>query len=480
MGTRAVTWWALLALAAACGRSDPTAAPTAAAPPTTADAADAAPTMPTGAASPEREPMRPARELVAVEDVRTPTPEPTPEPVVPAAEVEAGDEDPPAPGWTRLGLGDPSSGFHTVLDDEVFAAASDGAELVVLGGNRIDTATRDQQPAVWVSRDAGSTWAEASGPALFSGTRGGIVDRVLLLPNGRVLAFGAYRPPGQDDRQAAVWISDDRGATFAVHDGPATSFGESIPVFSVVALDGGLLAVDLDGGLHTSTDDGMSWTLVEQQGTGPQEVFGAVLLFSPGSSAVLGFPSVGEHDEEAVLRSDDGGTTWSARDDPALRDPEDTGFPRDVVATAEGALVVGGAVATSFRDVAVARSDDGGATWQRVEGVPGDGEDGDQTFEDLLVLPDGGILAVGSGDRDEYAGGAPGAWRSDDAGRTWVAVHPTTGNPDVSVDGRNPFAEEFVAAVSTAAGALVIGNLTRTSGNLPTGEHDPVVWRYAP
>jgi hypothetical protein len=130
----------------------------------------------------------------------------------------------------------------------------------------------------------------------------------------------------------------------------------------------------------------------------------------------------------SVERSPDGGRTWHSVGDPTADLAADTaapvhGWPGDLVVDGRGAVyevfVTEGAGQPSdqrFNRIMVASSDDGGVTWRAVTVYHGGAhEDDGNMWPDLAVDAAGSLYAAWSDRRDVYLA------RSDDGGATWTA-----------------------------------------------------------
>lgn len=220
---------------------------------------------------------------------------------------------------------------------------------------------------------------------------------------------------------AQIGISRDGGVTWAVAT-VARSLARSL------ALDprrSGTVHAVSPRGLHTSTDYGSTWTLRAF----PEPLDVSALAIDPVDSDLL---YVGTYDA-GLFRSADGGNTWTP--DPDLAGVSVWGFTADAgtaavfVRTDRGLFRIRGggdgveptgldgvqAVATAgatlyagFSSAGIARSDDGGTTWQRAS-------------SGLGAAP---VPITAGADGTLYAP-ADGVFRSTDHGRSWTL--PTTG-----------------------------------------------------
>lgn len=134
------------------------------------------------------------------------------------------------------------------------------------------------------------------------------------------------------------------------------------------------------GGLWESGDAGATWERVS-----PENVLFPVATTSPSGTRLFGVTADG------LARSDDGGRTWQNVASPEL-------YPiASLAASADGAVLVAGGPA------GVARSDDGGANWSK---MPFDGQ-----AAAIAVTARGRTVALVTR--------STGFFRSDDGGQTW-------------------------------------------------------------
>lgn len=135
-----------------------------------------------------------------------------------------------------------------------------------------------------------------------------------------------------------------------------------------------------NGGFWESLDAGRTWARIQEQ-----NVLFPVAIAAPSGGRLFGVTSTG------IARSDDGGRTWQTVTDPQL-------YPvTGLAASADGSVLVASGPDT------VARSDDGGTTWSRLlfDGQPAA----------LAVTDDGRSIALVTRSTEFF--------RSDDGGATW-------------------------------------------------------------
>jgi len=255
-----------------------------------------------------------------------------------------------------------------------------------------------------VTSDAdGLTWTDRSHPAV------------------NAVTMRAIRVAGPDH---LVAVGDAPGVLQSVDGGESWELDEVAGVASLADVEispsGAITAVGADGAFVRSTDGGMTWS---------RSTISTIDLLGHGWRTATSGYAVGWGE---VLETDDGGDTWSPRDDiPSFaittdvewHDP-DHGF----------ILEVGGYL----------ESIDGGATW-----TPDGSVSGEPTYVETLVPLDADTWVA-----PQNADGAF-LYRTDDAGASWEVV-------DV-----RPWAAGFTAAVRTPGGAVVvasfIGDLLRST-----------------
>lgn len=167
------------------------------------------------------------------------------------------------------------------------------------------------------------------------------------------------------------------------------------------------LAIE-QGALLKSLDGGKSW---QELGGFYQDVHR--LAITPSHPARL-YMAAGD----GLYRSQDGGETWQK-----LRDTASIGYPdallihpyhEDTVFTAGGVGSPGLWLKSGTADARIARSRDGGRTWQRLQqGLPSEIR-GNVEALSLDVRPGGFSLYAGTGDGDVFF--------SEDEGETWHTV----------------------------------------------------------
>jgi hypothetical protein len=218
-----------------------------------------------------------------------------------------------ATGWSRV---DPDApGMREPGDQWVRGVTWTGSHVVAVGANRLHG---DDDAAIWISTD-GLGWALAVQGEL--GQPGDQQMTTVTMLGDRIVAAGYSEVPG--NRDAAVWISRDDGATWDPVEDDALGGEGDQQINAVIPAGPGLVAVgqeDRDGdrnaAVWTSTD-GLRWERVDDPndvlgGPGLQQMSG--LAASDGVIVAAGSEVVDREIDGAVWTSRDG-TTWT-REDP--------------------------------------------------------------------------------------------------------------------------------------------------------------------
>jgi photosystem II stability/assembly factor-like uncharacterized protein len=278
--------------------------------------------------------------------------------------------------------------------------------------------------------DGGATWASVIADAVTPATPDrpatwrGRGCEILCLTGPQAIAVDPSRPQtvfaGYWDLHA--WRTDDGGGSFArMENGTDPGFGR----MGAVLLDPAnpdVLWISVGRNedrqrLYRSVDGGRSFRLAGHEGSGlpPGGIFTLVLdPSSPPQSRTL-YAGVTRY---GVYRSDDGGLTWSPRNDGLPEDSRtirqiamDPRNPRRLVAAAGGqAVAPGRGRANGY----LAVSDDGGAHWRIAR----------PDVEAQCVIADPAAPGRFHAGNRNYSGvDVPNAlYRSDDGGATWTAT----------------------------------------------------------
>ena len=261
------------------------------------------------------------------------------------------------------------------------------------------------------------------------GPFGGDVTDVAASPTAAGVVLAGVAPGGSFG--GTLYRSTDDTANWT----RVTAFGTH-SVFDIEFGADGTAWAGTDAGVWSSSDDGASWTQHDLGIGVNQQVFDVAL--DPTDPAVIwaGVADASGGQPANVVRSDDGGATWSDVTPPhaapmsAMEIAVDPANPDTVVA------VFGG----SFGGGEVWVTTDGGASWtDRSAGLPGNPM--------RAVAFDGARLLVGGGQLfgSEYVG----LYASDDLGQTWTelddASWPIQVVSAIAVDPNDP--QTILAAV---------------------------------
>jgi len=274
------------------------------------------------------------------------------------------------------------------------------------GANGILFANTDQ--GLFSSADSGATWQNVEWPGSASGRSESLAART----DGTVVIAG----------DSTVYFSSDNGATWETNSYDPESVGLSS---LEIGPDGTFFSVGYDARFaFRSTDRGTTWTALRPEATDTTLT----------SISVLDDGTVYLGTRRGALRSTDGGDTWTAfglndlavfdfiRTEPGtlLAATKDAVYRRDEASgtwqTSSSGIVEaeiqalarepdGDVLAGSFSGN-LSRTSDRGETWENVAFF--------QFIETLTVAPNGTIhMGVA---------GTPGAYRSEDEGKTWTAL----------------------------------------------------------
>ncbi|MEU6083049.1 exo-alpha-sialidase [Streptomyces sp. NPDC047108] len=285
-------------------------------------------------------------------------------------------------------------------------------------------------PSVFHSDDLGRTWKEPLQPAVkFPQDTGASLERVWQLHPAGPAAPGvvyAGTEPG------ALFRSEDGGETFelvrSLWDHPTREHwvpgGGGLAVHTIVTdpRDAGAVTVAVStGGVYRSLDGGASWA---PSNSGVQAVF----LPDPNPEFGQCVHKVAQDAEDpdrlylqnhwGVYRSDDAGATWTSIGEGL---PSDFGFPVAAHPTRGGVAYVFPLNADADRvpagrECRVYRTEDAGATWQKLAtGLP-EGAHFGTVLRDALCTDDGDPAGVYFGNRNGEV------FASADDGDSWQMV----------------------------------------------------------
>jgi photosystem II stability/assembly factor-like uncharacterized protein len=266
--------------------------------------------------------------------------------------------------------------------------------LVALGTAPVSLLA-DGTSGIWHSADGGETWAAPGGlprPERGAFTSSSTIGVDPADPSSAVVAVGA-------DGGYDLYRSSDAGASWTRVESDALAEAIVFGLAVVPAQDGPstILAVDGNAGLLRSTDDGATFAPATN-GIAPDADTGTIGVGAVAASSAPGVAFAST--TTAVYRTVDGGATWGA----TCRATDTSPCGRPTVAPGDPRLVLLSGLA------GVVRSEDGGMTWTRV-GVgllPGVDEGG---IESVVVSATEPAIVIASG--------TAGLFRSADGGVTW-------------------------------------------------------------
>src|SRR5258705_428767 len=302
-----------------------------------------------------------------------------------------------------------------------------------------------QYPPVFGSR-AHSPQAPAPNPQdwrMLGLFRGGSCDAVSGVP-GRLDEFYFGHVNG------GVWKTIDAGRTWfpIFDDQPVASIGAlavapSAPDVIYVGSGESTLrdSVGFGNGVYKSTDAGRSWTHL---GLGDTQHIGKIAV-DPKNPDVVFVAAIGKlytaNPERGVFRSDDGGATWQRVSADQALWGRGWYFEKIAVDPRDPDIVY-------VPNVAVNRSRDGGATWDVIRGSPG----GDDYHQIWISAENPNILIVAS---DQGTIITRNARTADPPAMTWSSWlnQPTAQIYHASVDYRFPY---WVVGAQQDSGAVAV------------------------
>jgi len=265
-------------------------------------------------------------------------------------------------------------------------------------------------------------------------------------------------------------------------------------------------------GFHRSTDGGVTWTTSNAGLTATTQMPVAAILFSRATAGLV-YAGVGKVGSGGgLLVSQDDGRSWSLRSSVPQFSGSDNdvrGLPR-AHPRSTGTLIAedtnGGFLYAATFDQGVMRSDDGGVTWttlglagKHLRGLALDPARPDTlyvgaysdgvyrtstasstgTFTELVGSPTTPEELLMLGDSLYVAGGKAGVFRTRDGGSTWQALGgaaiPTTGPSWMSLAGYQACARDVVFAGATGGGANAIVRSTNDGATWASMTADPTL-----
>jgi photosystem II stability/assembly factor-like uncharacterized protein len=282
--------------------------------------------------------------------------------------------------WTSAGRPSPSA------VGEVAFSPGYPADPTLLAANR---------QGLWRSTDDGETWVRLAG-----------------LPTEEALSL-AFSPAFAADRLilagavSGLYRSDDGGEAWAPSSTGITGYTARRFAPSPAYADDRTLFVDTGRGLFRTSDGGDSWTRL-RRGSGEM----TLVAVSPGFAADRTLFAW----DDLLVRSDDGGDTWAEAGQPVLSATPSVWAVSPTWGT-RPTLMAAAKVSSNGPVGQVARSDDGGDTWEPATEVQR------QLFVEALALSPAfaadGTALVGTEAGFIGGGWIQGARASTDGGATW-------------------------------------------------------------
>lgn len=280
-----------------------------------------------------------------------------------------------SPGWSSR-----ESFGNTVLPD---------GSIIISGGWPLTNDT-------WRSADKGVTWTQMTAAAAWSARYG---HSMVTLPDGSILLTGGA-DSGRINNE--TWRSTNKGITWVMRNA-SSGWSPRLLHSGVVLSDGSVLVMGgfLGGGQNAndvwrSADLGRTWTRVNGSAGWAVRYSQAGTVLPDGRVLVMGGNSASAGLMNDVWASSDNGTTWSRMTAAA---PWVKRYGLGSVAMPDGSvLIAGGFVGVGAAASDLWRSQDGGATWVRVNASTGWTG---RSSHAIVAIPDGSVLVMG-GSNDSF------------------------------------------------------------------------------
>jgi len=291
-----------------------------------------------------------------------------------------GDENWAAPAWTQLNA---SAGW-SFRSGHSSVAMPDGRIVVMGGFNNVTGLIND----VWQSTDNGVTWMQVNASAGWAPRYG---HSSVVLADGSILVMGGFVGASQGTSLPPSKLSLSRG--FA---------------------DGSSITNDV----WRSTDNGVTWTLVNASAGWSARSYQRTVVMPDGSIILMGGADTNGIKND-VWQSTDNGVTWTQVTGSAGWSARS--YPSSVVMPDGSIVLAGGEDITGIRND-VWRSTDNGVTWTQVAGSAGWAP---RYSHSSVAMPDGSIVLMGG--FDGLLTCMNDVWRSTDNGATWTQVAGSAG-----------------------------------------------------
>jgi photosystem II stability/assembly factor-like uncharacterized protein len=314
---------------------------------------------------------------------------------------------------------------------QTWAPQTSGVTVTLRGVSAVDAQT------AWVSGSRGTVLRTADGGATWTNVSPTGAEKLDIRDVDAIDRDTAYALSIGNGDQSRIFKTTDAGKSWVTQfvSQDADAFFDAMAFW-----DGkrGIAFSDSAGGLLriiTTTDGGATWNRVPPQSL-PAALDNEGAFAASGTNvAVWGtqhaWIGTGAAATARVLRTSDGGRTWTVAPTPLAAGPT-SGIYSIAFRDALHGIVVGGDYSKEAEAVEnVAITSDGGVTWQLVRGLGG--------FRSVVTHLPGGT------GRQWLAVGPSGADRSDDDGKTWTPV-------EVPVRGLHTFSLARTGDVGWAAG----------------------------
>jgi len=282
--------------------------------------------------------------------------------------------------WTQVNA---SSGWSFRYGHSC-VAMPDGRIVVMGGFNNVTGLIND----VWQSTDNGETWMQVNASAGWSARYG---HSGVVLADGNILVMGGFVGASQ---------------------------GTSLPPPKLSVSYGFADGSSITNDVWRSTDNGITWTLVNASAGWSARSYQRTVVMPDGSIVLLGGADTNGIKND-VWQSTDNGTIWTEVTGSAGWSARS--YPSSVVMPDGSIVLAGGEDITGVKND-VWRSTDSGATWTQVNASAGWAP---RYGHSSVAMPDGSIVLLGG--FDGLVSYMNDVWQSTDNGATWTQVNASAG-----------------------------------------------------
>ncbi len=315
-------------------------------------------------------------------------------------------------------------------------------------------------------------WARSTSEALNEGGTTATLAALLAPAGDRGWAVAGTSFDAAGVPRATVWRSDDAlrwtgemvgGRRTEAHGATRRADGSLVVVGRELVGSAGRGAVWVEG------EDGFSRAGGGDAFAGGNQVSVQRVAARPEVVVAVGGRSEeGKDDAVAVWRSASGRSWERLPDAEAVFAASGQPFVNEVVGVPAGFVAVGGVRRGDDVDAAVWFSADG-TTWEAAAGAPDFVGAGGQSVDDVVLVDDGGLLAVGAGSDGRRS--IPVAWRSPD-GRAWAGGGATFEQLGQSSDA---VGTEVTTVARLGPGLIATGG--GSAANRLWGSDDGIAWQ---